>query len=109
MTKYIPQSDKCQQESYYECLASQFDLMEFNDCSEQCIPNAFSNLKKTYKKPFCRNDTENEYCALKTMQGFECKKSCFNLEYFGEVVFNIQIPSENETSNVYNIFEYVHR
>ena len=64
MRKFIQQSDKCQQESYYECLASKFDLMEFNDCSEKCIPNAFSNLNKTYSTPFCRNDTENEFCIL---------------------------------------------
>ena len=106
MRKFIQQSDKCQQESYYECLASQFDLMEFNDCSEQCIPNAFSNQKKTYSKPFCRNDTENEFCALKIMQGLECKKSCFNLEYSGEVGQSFAIPSENETSNSY-YFNYV--
>ena len=109
--KYLQETDNCQQESYYECLASHLDgAIEFNDnCSKKCIPNAFSNLKKTYRKPFCQNDTENEYCALKIMQEQEtrskCKKSCFNLEYFGEVGFNLAIPSENETSSTYR-FNY---
>ena len=104
MTNYIQENDKCQPESYYECLASQFDHMEFNDCSEKCIPNVFSNLKKSYSKPFCKNDTKNEYSALKIMQGLECKKSCFNLEYFGKLAFNMAIPSENETSNFYYFY-----
>ena len=110
MRKFIQQSDKCQQESYYECLASKFDLMEFNDCSEKCIPNAFSNLNKTYSTPFCRNDTENEFCILhsvfKIMHGLECKKSCVNLEYIGDTQANVAIPSENETTNIYR-FNYL--
>ena len=103
ITKYLQESDKCQKESYYECLASQLDENVLTECSEQCIPNAFSNLNKTYKKPFCQNDTENEYCALgiiSNMQeqenGPECKKSCFKLEYHGEVVLYEKHPEMND-------------
>ena len=65
ITKYLEQMGKCQKESYYECLASQLDANNFKECSEQCIPNVFSNLNKTYGKPFCQNDIENEVCALR--------------------------------------------
>ena len=83
------------EESYYECIASQLDVMEFNKCPKKCIPNAFSNLGRNYSTPFCSNDTENEYCAMKIVRRInqqeiasDCKSSCSNLEYFGEYGIN---------------------
>ena len=101
ITKYLKDSDECQGESYYECIASQLDVMEFNEYSNKCIPNAFSILGKNYSTPFCRNDTDNEQCAIKIIHhqikeqdiASDCKKSCSNLEYFGE--FELNMPFSN--------------
>jgi len=109
ITKYLEESHKCQRESYYECLASQLDENVSTECSEQCIPNAFSNLNKTYSKPFCQNDKENEFCALKIIknmmqeqeEGSECKKSCFNLEYLGQSKYYRQDPPKDKNWDVY--------
>ena len=57
----------------------------------------------------CKNDTKNEYCALeiinKMMQeedaGSKCKKSCFNIEYLGEINFYRQDPPKYENWDVY--------
>ena len=113
ITKYLKESDKCQKESYYECVASQLDANIFNECSEKCIPNAFSNLNKTYRKPFCQNDIENEHCALRIISnmqeqenGSECKKSCFNLKYHGQVVIYEKDQEIQEWGNLQNWDEY---
>ena len=112
ITKYLQESDKCQKESYYECLASQLDANNFKECSEQCIPNTFSNLNKTYRKPFCQNDIENEYCGLTIISniqenGSECKKSCFKLEYNGEVAIYEKDPELNENWDEYYFVYYL--
>ena len=60
ITKYLKDTDECQEESYYECIASQLDVMEFNECSNKCIPNTFSNLGRNYSTPFCQDDTDKE-------------------------------------------------
>ena len=77
-------------------IGSQLDQMDFNECSNKCIPNTFSNLGRNYSTPFCQNDTDNEYCAFDIINKIneqkiasDCKKACYNLEYFGEVVLNI--------------------
>ena len=84
ITKYLEQMGKCQDESYYECIASQLDVIEFNECSKKCIPNVFSNMGKKYNTQFCQNDTASQKCIfnpiLKLEVGSNCKKSCFNLE-----------------------------
>ena len=46
ITKYLEQLGKCQNEAFYVCIASQIDLIEFNECSNKCIPNVFSNMFK---------------------------------------------------------------
>ena len=97
MTKYLEETDECQKESYYECIASQLDVMEFSECSDKCIPNAFSILGKNYNTPFCQNDTDSERCAIKIIEQItvsDCKKSCSNLEYFGEFMLNIPFSSD---------------
>ena len=65
--------------------------MEFNKCSNKCIPKAFSNLGRNYSTPFCEDDSDNE-CAMKAVRKIvqknsasNCKKSCSNLEYFGQI------------------------
>ena len=113
MTKYLKETDKCQPESYYECLATQLDtVVECNECSDKCIPNAFSNLGKVYKSPFCQNDTENEKCALRIINqmqeqeiGTECQKACSSLEYFGEVTIIRPCSSGYQSWNLYH-FSY---
>ena len=95
ITKHLKEMGECQEESYYECIASQLDAMEFNKCPNKCIPNAFSNLGRNYSTPFCLNDTKNDYCAKKIVRKIneqkiasDCKSSCSNLEYFGEYGIN---------------------
>ena len=85
------ETDDCQEESYYECIASQVDMMQLDECSNKCIPNTFSILETNFSTPFCQEYTENEYCALEIVQKIlnrkiasDCKKSCSALEYFAE-------------------------
>ena len=101
LTKYLKQTGKCQEESYYECIASQFDANEFIKCPKKCIPNVFSNLDKNYSSLFCQNDTYNEKCfnnyIWQQEAGSNCKRSCSNLEYFGE--FEAIVPYQSEKDN----------
>ena len=99
ITKYLEEMDECQEVPYYECIASQLDTMKFNECPIKCIPNTFSNLGRNYNKPFCQNDSNDEYCAFEIIKKINeheiasyCKKACFNLEYFGEVILNTKWP-----------------
>ena len=89
LTKYLKQAGKCQEESYYKCITSQLDTNKFIECPKKCIPNVFSNLDNNYSSPYCQNDTINEKCInnyikQKTYRS-NCKRSCSNLEYFGEL------------------------
>ena len=111
ITKYLKDTDECQDEPYYQCIASQLDLMKFNECSNKCIPNAFSNLGNNYSTPFCQDDTDNEHCALKIVLKIneeeiasDCKKACSNLEYFGKVVLNMPFHSDQGKNwNLYHL------
>ena len=91
MTKYLEETGECQLEPYYGCIGNQLDEMEFNNCSNKCIHKAFSNLGRNYSTPFCEDDSDNE-CARKIVHKIttkrivsNCKKSCSNLEYFGQI------------------------
>ena len=111
LTKYLKQTGKCQEESYYECMASQFDENEFDKCPKKCIPNVFSNLGKNYSAPFCQNDIFNEKCIHNYMSQHEgeskCKRSCSNLEYFGEFEAIVPYKSEKENWNFYQMHYYI--
>ena len=111
ITKYLEETGKCQQESYFECIASQLDTTEFNECTNKCIPNLFSNLEKNYNIPFCQNDTDNENCALNVIDkilkqeiGYKCKKSCLNVAYVGELS-TTRAKNNNYTKN-WNVYEF---
>ena len=101
--KYLEKTSNCQKESYYECIASQLDIIELNECSKKCIPNVFANMGKNYNTAFCLNDTASQQCIfkhmLKQVVKSKCKKSCSNLEYFGEVVFSLPFQSEEDYTN----------
>ena len=113
MTNYLEQTRKCQKESYYECIVSQIDAIEFNKCSNKCIPEIFSNMGKNYKTPFCQNNTHNRQCVFKHMSkwvnsdylnlevGSNCKKSCFIKEYVGEPYLNTPKTSDKEDQDLY--------
>ena len=92
-TKYLEQIGKCQKESYYKCITSQLDVIEFNKCSRKCIPKVFSNMGKNYSTQYCQNDTDSQQCIfnhmLKQEFGSNCTKSCSYLEYVGDVVLNV--------------------
>ena len=108
-TKYLEQMGNCQNESYYECIASKLDVIEFNECSKKCIPNVFSNIGgKNYSTAFCQNDTVSQQCIfnhmLKQKVGSKCKKSCSNLEYFGEVLLNCPYQSEDDDYANWNVY-----
>ena len=111
MTKYLKQTGKCQEESYYECIASHLDENEFVKCPNKCIPNVFSNLGKNYSSPFCQNDIFNEKCINHYMgqkeDGSNCKRSCSNLEYFGEFEAIVPYKSEKENWNFYQMHYYI--
>ena len=106
---FLEKNGKCQQESYYECIISRFDTGEFKECPKKCIPLAFANIHKNYTTPLCQNDTINEKCALKIIgklvinngQNIDsfCKRSCFTLQYSGEVV-NTRPYDNKDYSNV---------
>ena len=104
-TKYLEQIGKCQKESYYKCITSHLDVIEFNKCSKKCIPNVFSNMGKNYSTEFCQNDTDSQQCIfnhmLKQEFGSNCTKSCSYLEYVGDVVLNVPYKSEYENWNIY--------
>ena len=92
--KYLKNNGKCQPESFYECIASKLDEIEFKGCSKKCMPNIFSNIGiMNYRTPFCQNDTENEKCAMQIGKNIihhsNCKKSCSNLVYTGEISSSI--------------------
>ena len=40
---FLPQTSKCHEESYYECIASNLDRLDFNQtsCTKKCIPMIF--------------------------------------------------------------------
>ena len=90
LTKYLKQTGKCQEESYYNCITSQLDTKKFMECPKKCIPNVFSNLEKNYISSYCQNDTFNEKCIninyiQQKKYRSNCKRSCSNLEYFGKL------------------------
>ena len=61
---FFSQTSNCQQESYYDCIASELDRFDFNQtsCTKKCIPRLFS-YGKNYSTPFCqtRND---DHCSV---------------------------------------------
>ena len=91
--KFLSHAKKCQQDSYYGCIAKKLDINEFKNCSKKCMPRIFSNLGINYSAPFCYvNDTKAEQCALNIGKNImeqripsNCKKSCSNLRYFGDI------------------------
>ena len=106
--KYLKQTGKCQQQSYYQCIGMILDQVEVKECTKKCMPNIFSNLGINFSSPFCQNDTKNEDCALeigekimKQKIGSKCQKSCSTLGYNGEVAMNMPHPSTSNISNTY--------
>ena len=114
--RFLSHDKKCQQESYYGCIAKQLDINEFKDCSKKCMPRIFSNLGINYSIPFCHlNDTEAEQCALDIGKNIveqkissNCKKSCSNLRYFGDMsgINPVSPPSKNKKIKWY-FFTYI--
>ena len=125
---YLPQTSKCHDESYYDCIVSELDKMDFNHsmfhplngCSKKCIPNVFS-YGKNFSTPFCQKN-EEDFCArrvainmieatekeskLKTYS--RCKHSCEILQYSGVERTQYAIPLENHQleNNTLNNTEY---
>ena len=111
--EFLRHDEKCQEESFYGCIAIQLQMNGLNHCSKKCMPRIFSNLGINYSIPFCHsNDTESEQCALDI--GWDmvdgaipsnCKKSCSNLRYFGEIAGVIPY-TKKKVSNWYG-FSYI--
>lgn len=117
--KYVYMSHTCHEDSYYECIASELDKMDFNQtsCTKKCIPEFFCR-GKNYSTPFCQNEDEN-YCAymiaLEMIEnnendftknaGLRCNHSCKILQYSGEEVFERIEKSEelDETRNHFTL------
>ena len=111
MTNYLVQLGKCQKEPYYECVASRLDSIEyeFNDCSNKCIPDAFSTMDKNYSTALCQNDRDNQQCFRKHKQEItsNCQKSCSILEYFGAIELSMPQQSDRENWNIQEIGYYL--
>ena len=106
MTEHLKQTNKCQKESYYKCIASQIDVTEFNECSNKCIPEIFKNMGTNYTTPFCQNDTNNQRCILANKEvGMNCEKSCSIKEYIGETYLNSPRSSDVKDRDLY-YFKY---
>ena len=110
ITNYLEKPGKCQKQSFYKCIAFQVDAIEFNKCSNKCIPEIFSNMGKNYTTPFCQNDSHNQrQCVLKHISkeevGSDCKESCSITEYLGQPYLNIPIESDKEDWDLY-YFKY---
>ena len=98
-TVFLEGMGKCQKESYFECIVSQFDEIDFKNCSYKCIPQVFKNIDKNYTTAFCQNNTNNQICILEHMMKQEfrsnCQKSCLEyIEYFGNIVLNMPEPKQ---------------
>ena len=114
--KFFSDGKKCQQNSYYGCIAKQIDINEFKNCSKKCMPRIFSNLGINYSIPFCHlDDTKAEQCALDIGKNIveqktpsNCKKSCSNLGYFGDIsgINPVSPPSNNKKIKWY-FFTYI--
>ena len=63
------------------------------------MPNAFANMGENFRTSFCQNDTATQQCIFNHISnkkvGANCKKSCSNLEYFGERVVNFPYRSKS--------------
>ena len=97
---FLPQTSKCHQESYYDCLASELDKFDFSQtsCTTKCIPGMFS-YGKNYSTPFCQN-LEDDTCArdifnnikykiennFTNIVNLRCKHACTILQYSGKEV-----------------------
>ena len=110
------ETDNCQDESYYECIASQLDKMELEECSNKCIPNTLSILGSNYSTPFCQEDTKNEYCVLEIVQKIltreiasNCKTSCSTLEYLGDVELSAIPVSSSDKGGNWNMYNFAYR
>ena len=117
---FLPQTSKCRQESYYDCLALELEKFDFNQtsCTTKCIPKMFS-YGKNYDIPFCQNYMDDKcarrifhaYMYHKTENSFtkkvdlKCKHSCTILQYSGSVVHWNSIFPKNESYNEHQ-FEY---
>ena len=113
--KFLPETSKCHQESYYDCLALELDKFDFNQtsCTTKCIPGMFS-YGKNYSTPFCQN-LEDDTCArdifnnikykiennFTNIVNLRCKHACTILQYSGKEVAKIPVVSEFSFADVY--------
>ena len=111
-------------ESYYQCIASNLDKLDFNQtsCTKKCIPISFS-YDRNYSTPFCKTVTDNE-CAFniitdsidsmekkiennvtKKIQS-KCKHSCIILQYSGVEYRNDPSAFQDDETWDYHQFSY---
>ena len=59
---YLPQTSKCQKESYHECISLELEKLDFNQtsCAKKCMPSIFSYGNNSTS--ICQNLEEHE-CA----------------------------------------------
>ena len=76
--------------------------------------SSFSNLGKNHTIPICQYDTDNEYCIFKIIKKIkeqeiasDCKKACFNLEYFGEIA--LIMPFSLHWKKNWNSYHFCYR
>ena len=105
---YLKKTSKCHDESYYECIASALDKLDYQgSCEKKCIPALFG-FGKNYSTPFCDKEKDDK-CARDNAKkiigkGIDstqklssaCKKACSSLQYSGNFMINKPIVNNFE-------------
>ena len=110
---YLKETSKCHEESYYDCIASALDKLDYQGlCKKKCIPAVFG-FDKNYTSPFCKIKNDDK-CArdiakkiingkgIDSTQEFKsttCKKACYSLQYSGN--FMIDKPIIKKSTEKY--------
>ena len=117
---FLPETSKCQKESYYDCIASELDRFDFKQtsCRKKCIPRMFS-YDRNYSTPFCQNKKDDR-CARNIFVSFvgkvknnftkkismKCHNSCNILQYSALEVQNVQGTYNKNIS--YDSYEFMY-
>ena len=117
---FLPETSKCHNESYYDCIASELDRFDFKQtlCRRKCIPGSFS-YARIYSTPFCQTEKDDE-CARNLFSSFsgevknnftkkvelKCYHSCNILQYSALDIRNSQGSYKiNKSTDIYH-FKY---
>ena len=76
---FLKQTSNCHKESYYECIISELDNLDFQGlCPVRCIPDEFKYFYKNHSTPFCQKE-EDEHCAKREQANLMILTFCMNI------------------------------